>query len=153
LLSVLAMFEAECSNGDTSDAALVRCIVNNRGIPTGVTPFPVEMRPYVSVTEIANLMKRLPQALALLRDGSHFRHCLFTWVVDNARLFGLPIPPNVETRLRELAVWSESRSVAAHRRGNRVAPAAIAIVSQPFRTALHGSRAAGKCPASPRGVS
>ena len=33
---------------------------------------------------------------------------VFTWVVDNARLFGLPIPPNVETRLRELKVWSDS---------------------------------------------
>jgi hypothetical protein len=33
---------------------------------------------------------------------------VFTWIVDNWRLFGLPIPPNVETQLRELAVWSES---------------------------------------------
>jgi hypothetical protein len=44
-------------------------------VPTGMTPFPVEVKPFVSVTEIADLMGLLPQALALLRDGSHFRRC------------------------------------------------------------------------------
>jgi hypothetical protein len=40
-----------------------------------MTPFLVEMKPYVSVAEIADLMGLLPQALVLLRDGSHFRRC------------------------------------------------------------------------------
>jgi hypothetical protein len=43
-------------NGDTSDAALVRCIVNMRHVPTGMPSFPVEVQPFVSVGEIADLM-------------------------------------------------------------------------------------------------